>query len=187
MWISLLLILLGSVFGLEVGKMDVRENDVMIYIKDADRITLEVLNPPKGKRAGPNLDTQGLHRIFRYIYAVPCYGYAYYEDGSKDIAAAVEVGEGVWVVKTELLPKEEEFYLLPIRVCPCFSDRELEVIDFWNKPLEVACPSHSLIWINYTHREALKELGFEGDLVFKIRIKDQKGDTETLEVRIPNP
>ncbi len=187
MWISFLLILLGSALGLEIGKVEVRERDVLIYVKDADRITLEALDPPKAKRAGPNLDHLGLHRIFKYVYAVPCYGYAYYEDSSKNIAAAVKVGEDEWVVKTELLPKKEDFYLLPIRVCPCFSDSELKVVDFWNKPLEVACPSVSLIWINYTHREALKELGFEGDLVFKIRIKDQKGDTETLEVRIPNP
>ncbi len=186
MWISLLLILLGSVFSLEVGKVEVREGDVLVYIKDADRITLEVLNPPKGKRAGPNLDPQGLHRIFRYVYAVPCYGLVYYEDESKNISGLIKVGDDAWAVETKLLPKRGGFYLLPLRICPCFSDSELKEIDFWNKPLEVACTSNSLIWINYTHREALRELGLEEDLIFRVRIKDEKGDTEFLEIRIPN-
>lgn len=187
MWISILFIFLGTVFGLEVGKVEVRERDVLIHLKGAKRVTLVVVDPPKVKGAGPNLDPKGLHRIFRYAYAVPCYGLAYYKDDSKDIAAAVEVGSGEWVVMTHLLPKKGEFYLFPIRICPCFSEIDLNAVDFWNKPLEVACPDNAVIWINYTHREALKELGIEEDLVFRMIIKDEKGDTETIEVKIPNP
>jgi len=186
MWISLLIVLLGQVFGLEVGKVEVREQDVMIHIRGAERITLEVLNPPKGKKSGPNIGGGGLSKIFRYVYAVPCYGYAYYKDSSKDVVAAIPVRDDLWIVETERLPMKGNFYLLPVRICPCFSDTELKVIDFWNKPLEVACADSSLIWINYTHKEALKELGFEGDIVFKVRIKDEKGKAKVLEFRIPN-
>ncbi len=187
MWISLLFILLGFVFGLEIGKVEVRERDVLIYVKDAERITLEVFDPPKVSRAGPYLDPKGLHRIFRYTYAVPCYGLAYYKDETENVFALIKTGDGAWAVETELLPRRGEFYLLPLRICSCFSDVELKVVDFWNKPLEVACADNSLIWINYTHKEALKELGLEGNLIFKVRIKDEKGDRKTLEVRIPNP
>ena len=187
MWISFLLILLGSALGLEIGKVEVRDKDVLIYLKEVERITVEVLDPPRVNRTGPNLDPKGLRRIFKYIYAVPCYGLAYYEDESEDIIGLVKVGYDAWAVETRLLPKRDGFYLLPLRICPCFSDVELREIDFWNKPLEVACTDNSLIWINYTHREALKELGFEGDIVFRIRIRDKRGDTETLDVRIPNP
>lgn len=187
MWISLLLLLMGSALALEIGRVEVRERDVLIYVKGVRYLTLEVIDPPRVEKVGPNLDPRGLKSIYNNAYAVPCYGYTHYGDGSEDIASVTEVGKGRWAVDTRLLPEKEGFDLLPIRICPCFSDDSLKVIDFWNKPLEVACPSNSLVWINYTNRKALKEIGFEKDLIFKVRVRNEKGDIAIFELRIPNP
>jgi len=183
--IRLLIFLLsvGLTFGIEVGKVEIREQDILIPVKTYAPITLEVLNPPKVPKSGPNTDPKGYAKVYRYIYLSLCYGDMYYRDESKNVYGSLSFEGSKGFVQPSALPKRGEFRLLPARLCLCFSDEERQKIDVYNAPMDDVCSLGVPIWINYTHEEVLKEVGIE-QAELKVRVKAAPNSYAEFRIKI---
>lgn len=177
-WIKVLAlsVLCSLAFALEVGEIEIREQDILIPIKGALTLNLEVLNPPQVYKVGPNTDHVGYSRIYKYAYLTLCYGAAYYRDRRKNVYGVIgKVGDRM-VVSTSHLPSKGDFKLLPVRLCACFSDEKLKSIDYLNPGLDNICSPLVPFWYKYTNKRAFEELGLFGrDLKLKVRIKVPNG------------
>lgn len=67
----------------------------------------------------------------------------------------------------------------------CVSDDELKSIDFWNEGLDNVCSTNIPVWINYTNKEAFKELGLSGkNLRLNVRIKSEEGVYKDVKIEL---
>jgi len=177
--------LISFVFSLEVGKVEIRDQDILIPVKGAEFISLELLNPLKLKKVGPNFDWRGYKHVYKYAYLSLCYGDIYYRDKGKNVYGTLKKWGNKWVVDTSSLPSQGNFKLLPVRLCVCFSDDELKSIDFWNEGLDNVCSTNIPVWINYTNKEAFKELGLSGkNLRLNVRIKSEEGVYKDVKIEL---
>ncbi len=170
-------------FGIEVGKVEIREQDILIPIKGKGSITLEVIDPPKVPKSGAYTDFRGYGKVYRYKYLSLCYGAMYYENESENVFGALVFGEEGAFANLSALPERGRFRLLPARLCLCFSDEERKTIDPLNPPMDDVCPSNVHVWINYTHAQVLREVGIESALL-KVRVRDSSGSSAEFRIKI---
>ncbi len=170
-------------FGIEIGKVEVREQDILIPIKGKHSITLEVIDPPKVPKSGANTDFKGYGKVYRYTYLSLCYGDMYYKNESENVFGALVFGEEGAFASLSALPKREGFRLLPARLCLCFSDEERKALDALNPPVDDICSSNVQVWINYTHAQVLKEAGIESALL-KVKVRDSSGSSAEFRIKI---
>jgi len=182
-------LLLSAAWCLELGRVKVRGDDLLIPVRGTEYVRVEVLNPPEVKgRVGPNLDPGRYSGVYRFSYVALCYGDVYYRDERRDVRGTLRRLGEIWAVDLSALPESEGYRLLPARLCVCFSDRKLNSIDALNTDVEEVCAANVTVWVNYSHERFLREIGFrKGELLLRVRVRSTGGAYRDAEIRIVNP
>ncbi len=185
--IKYLLLLPGICLSIEIGRIEIKGEVILISIKGARYLNVETLNPPeiKSKRM-PNADPFNYAHIYSHTYIALCYGDLHLREG-EGIYGSLKKVEDKWVIDTLSLPKRETYRVLPLRLCPCFSDEKLNSVDTLNEGLDNFCAHNVMLWTGYTHRKLLKEAGLDR-ADFLIKIKDAFGVRyKEIKVSLPKP